>query len=301
MGSVFSAVGVVWLAATLAFFALRVLPGDAITAQLAQVGVPPEEIEARRAALGLTDPLPVQYGRYLLGLVRADLGTSLLSGLPVADLIGQQLGPTVTLAVSALAVAVAAGLTMGVVAAVNVPALSRVARFIISVALSTPIYWTGTLAIYLFSVQLALLPSSGAGRVSQLILPALVLGFHTAGAIARVMEASARETLGAEFVRTARAKGLPEWLILGRHVLRAALLPVVPVVALQAGFLLGGAVITEALFTRPGVGRVLLDATVRQDYPVVQGVVVVSAVMYATLNAAADIVQGVIDPRVRAS
>ena len=289
---------VIWLAATLAFVALRILPSDAITVQMIDSGASAAAIDAIRADLGLTDPLPAQYGRFLGGLLRGDLGVSLLSGQPVAELIAFNLGSTVTLALAALTVAVVMGVGLGLLAGVGgPPLLAGSARFVVNLALSTPIYWTGTLAIYLFTVQLALLPSGGGGRLSQLILPSSVLGFHTAGAIARVVAQEVRQLRQADFVRVARAKGLTERRILFVHVLRASAVPVLTVITLQAGFLLSGVVVTESLFVRPGLGRLLLDATLRQDYPVVQGVVILSATAYTLLNTLTDVAYGLLDPR----
>lgn len=290
---------VVWLAATLAFFALRVLPSDAIRVQMLGSGATQVQVDAMRAEQGLLDPLPVQYGRFLLGLLRGDLGVSLLSGQPVAELIGYNLMPTVTLAVSALAVALVLGLTLGLLAADLGPAwLSSLARLVVNLSLSTPVYWTGTLAIYVFTVELALLPSGGGGRLSQLIMPSAVLGFHSAGAIARVVAQEARQIRAADYVTVARSKGLSEPRILFGHILRAGIVPVLTVVALQAGFLLSGVVVTETLFVRPGLGRLLLDATMRQDYPIVQGVVVLASFVYTLLNTLADVAAGLLDPRV---
>lgn len=297
---IFSSLLIIWLAATLAFFALRVIPGDAIETQLIESGASASTIAERRAAAGLDAPLPAQYVDFLSGLWRGDLGVSLLDGRPVVQIILDQIEPTITLAISALAVAVSFGLVLGTFAALNVGwGISTVSRVLISLALSVPIYWTGTIAIFVFTVQLNLLPSAGAGRLSQLILPAGVLGFHTAGAIGQVIEASIRETLKMDFVRTAYAKGLRERAVMVRHVLRASLLPAVTVIAAQAGFLLGGVVITEALFNRPGIGSILLDATLLQNYPVVQGIVVWSAIVYALMNGLADLLYRLLDPRVR--
>lgn len=297
---IFSSLLIIWLAATLAFFALRVIPGDAIETQLIESGASASTIAERRAAAGLNAPLPAQYVDFLSGLWRGDLGVSLLDGRPVVQIILDQIEPTITLAISALAVAVSFGLALGTFAALNVGwGISTVSRVLISLALSVPIYWTGTIAIFVFTVQLNLLPSAGAGRLSQLILPAGVLGFHTAGAIGQVIEASIRETLKMDFVRTAYAKGLRERAVMVRHVLRASLLPAVTVIAAQAGFLLGGVVITEALFNRPGIGSILLDATLLQNYPVVQGIVVWSAIVYALMNGLADLLYRLLDPRVR--
>ena len=225
----------------------------------------------------------------------------MIDGQPVSDLILQHLPHTVTLAFSTLVAATGLGLLLGIMGALELQSpLSAGARALISLSLSTPIYWTGTMAIFIFSAQLGLLPSAGAGRLSQLVLPVAVLSFHTAGAIARVVQASVRDTMSAEFVQVARAKGLPERAVVWRHVLRASLLPVVTVIALQAGFLLSGTVITESLFVRPGIGRVLLDAILRQDYPVVQGVAIFTAFVYTAANTLADGLYRLLDPRVAA-
>lgn len=293
---------VLWLAVTLAFFALRILPGDALQTQLIQSGAGTATIAQRRAALGLDQPVLTQYGDFLVRLTRGDLGVSLLDGRPVSEIIAQQALPTITLALAALVIAVLLGAVLGITAAAARRRwLAQSARRILDLALSVPLYWSGTLAVFLFAVFLDWLPSSGAGDLRHLLLPAALLGFHTAGAIGQMVRSSVSQTLGADFVRYARAKGLPERLVIGRHVLRASLAPVISVVALQAGFLLSGVVITESLFVRPGLGRVLLDATLQQNYPVVQGIVIWSALVYALANGAADILIAVIDPRVKGS
>lgn len=289
----------VWLAATLAFLALRVLPGDAIETQLVFSGAGAEVLAERRAVLGLDAPLQVQYTQFIGGLLVGELGHSLQDGQSVMLKISQQIVPTATLALSALVFAVFLGIGLGIAVEIRVGwGVSWLARLVTDLALSTPIYWTGTLAIYLFTVWLGILPSAGAGTVNHLVLPVTVLGFHTAGAIARVTAANLREVLLASYVRTAYAKGLPGRAVLLRHILPSALPPVIAVIALQAGFLLSGTVITESLFVRPGIGRLLLDSVLRQDYPVVQGVVVFSAVVYVALSLAADVLYRLLDPRV---
>lgn len=295
---VISALATIWLAATLAFFALRVLPGDAITSQLTESGISPQIIEARRASLGLDDPLLVQYARYLVGLLRGDLGVSLLDGRPVTEIVAQQFPPTLALAVTALMISAVGGIALGIVSALqyqNAPlaVIAPIARLLLDLSLSMPLYWTGTLAIY----AVTLLALQGLST-SSLILPAIVLGFSAAGAVGQVVRSSVSATLSQDFVRTARGKGLSETRVVVYHVLRAGLLPVVAVIALQGGFLLGGVVITESLFVRSGIGRVLLNATMQQDYPVVQGIVVLSAVAYILLNTAADALYRLLDPRV---
>lgn len=293
------ALAVVWLAASLSFVALRWAPGDALDATMARVGASAAQIDAQRAALGFDDPLLIQYGRYWLDMVRGRWGVSLVTGQPVLELIAQNARSTLTLALAALGVALALGVTLGVMDGLGRPAALRwVAGGLAALALATPIYWTSTLAIYIFTVALNLFPGVGGGGPRAVILPALVLGFHTAGSIARVTAASVRDAARGDFVRTARAKGLPEHDVLD-HILRVGLLPVVSVVALQAGFLLGGTVITEMIFVRRGLGQVLLAAVTNRDYPVVQGLVVLAALVYTTLNAGADALYHRLDPRTR--
>jgi ABC-type dipeptide/oligopeptide/nickel transport system permease component len=289
---------VAWLALTLAFIALRWMPGDAVDATLALSGAPPEDIAARREALGFNDPIGRQYLVYLGGLAQGDLGASLVSGQGVAEMIGQNLGPTAALASGALLVGVTLGVVLGILAGVVPWRIGRyTADFISSLALSTPVYWTATLAIYLFTTRWSLLPGVGGEGPRHLILPACVLGFHMAGSIARVTASSLHDTAAQDFVRTARAKGLPVLDVLD-HRLRVGLLPVIAVIALQGGFLLGGTVITETIFVRRGLGGVMLTAINNRDYPVIQGLVMLAALVYSLINALADILYGLIDPRV---
>ncbi len=289
-----------WLAVTIAFVALRIIPGDAIAARLAQAGATPTQIQARRAALGLDQPLIVQYAQTLGGLLRGDLGRSLVTGRTVGEIMGEQFGATMILAAGALVVAIIFGIGLGILSAVSQFRLLRhTAGFIVALLMSAPVYWSGTLAIYLFSVGLRLLPATGSGDWTHLILPWLALGLSIAGSIARVTAANLRDVRGADFIRTARSKGLYERQVVIRHMLRASLGPIVTVIALQTGFLLGGTVITEMLFVRQGIGQVLLSAIEDKDYPVVQGIVVLSAIIYSITNTAADLLVALLDPRVR--
>jgi ABC-type dipeptide/oligopeptide/nickel transport system permease component len=291
-----SIVSLVLIVATLSFFVLRVAPGDAVSAQLEQSGASQEDIESVRRQLGLSDPLGKQYIRFITGLMRGDLGYSLVNGQSVSKLIGDRLQSTVILAFTAITFATIVGVSFGTLAAFENIA-SRMARAVVDLSISAPIYWTGTLAIVIFSAQLGWLPSTGTGRIDALILPVFVLGFHAMGGIARVLQANVREARSAQFIQTARSKGLPEWLIIRRHILRVALPPVITVIALQAGFLMSGTVITESIFVRPGIGRLLLDSVLLQDYPVVQGIIILSALVYAALNMLADHISQMVDPR----
>ncbi len=293
-----AALVVVWLALTLAFVTLRMLPGDAVDDTMARSGASSAEIAARREELGLNETIVQQYVTYLAKLVRGDWGESLTSGQPVTELIAQNLPSTIVLSGLALLVGVSLGLLFGLAAGLSpIRLVPYGAQAISSLALSTPVYWTSTLVIYFFTVEWDVLPGVGGQGPRALILPAAVLGFHTAGSIAQVTANSLRETAAQDFVRTARAKGLPELDVMD-HMLRVALLPVIAVIALQLGFLLGGTVITETIFVRRGIGRVLLTAISSRDYPVIQGIVVLAAMTYSTIHAAADVLMGVLDPRV---
>lgn len=290
---------ILWATVTLAFFALHILPGDAIASQMLAGGAPAAEIAARREALGLDQPLLLQYGQYLTGLVTGNLGRSYISLQPVAMLIASQLPATVALATASLLVAIVLGLGMGCIEALYYPRLpGQIAHILSLLALSTPIYWTGTLAIFVFSSQWNLLPATGSHSLAQLILPSGVLGYHVAGSIARVTRTSVRKTLEADYIRTAYAKGIRTSTIFFFHVLRPAFPPVLSIIALQIGFLLGGTVITEMLFVRQGIGQLLQHAVLDQDYPVVLGIVTLSALVYSLVSTLADIIHGLIDPRI---
>jgi peptide/nickel transport system permease protein len=287
---VFAAVGTVWLAVTLAFIALQVVPGDAVLESLSTSGVSPQIIEERRQALGLDRPVVEQYGRYLLGIVRGDLGASLQDGRPVAEVIAQQAPYTMALALAASAVTVGFGVPLGLLAAGRHPS-AWLSRLVLGLLISVPVLWTGTL---LLSASGATYGTDGPGG---LWLPALVLGLSGAGALGLVAEGTIEDTRAQPFVTTARAKGLRERRIFGVHVLRASAGPILVAFVLQSGFLLGGVVVTETIFNRPGLGRLLVNAALRQDTPLVLGLVIWSAVLYAALLLVAEGAARLLDPR----
>ena len=289
---------VLWLAATLAFVALQMAPGDPAQALLAASGATADQIAERRAQLGLDDHPIAQYARYLADLARGDLGESWLHGRPASKMLLEQLGPTVELSVAATVTGALMGLTLGIAAAVRRSTwIDSVATVVSAIGLSTPVYWSGMLAITLFSVRLGWLPATGDGRLDQLVLPALVVGFAISGPIARLVRVRVIELMEEPFVVAARARGLPGWRVILVHVLRPALAPALTVVALQAGFLLGGAVVTETVFARRGLGTLALEAIVWRDMPVVRAVVVTAAVAYVVANLLADAARMWLDPR----
>ncbi len=279
---------------------MQLTPGDPAQALLAASGATPEEIAERRAQLGLDDPLPVQYARYLLHLLRGDLGNSWLYGRSVGRMILEQFPPTLELASASMAVGVTVGLGLGILAAVRRSTwLDTAATAMMVLGLSTPTYWSGLLAIHLFSLQLGWLPATGEGDLRHLALPALVLGLALSGSIARLVRARVVEVMEEPFVLAARARGLPPRRVIFVHVLRSALAPALTVVALQFGFLLGGTVVTESVFARRGLGKLAVEAIVWQDLPVMRGVIVVGALVYVLVNLAADLAQAWLDPRLR--
>jgi peptide/nickel transport system permease protein len=286
--------------ATLVFVVLRLLPGDPAEVMLSEAGGSAAAIAELRGELGLDDPLLLQYGRYLLNLLRGDLGTSLFSRRPVLRLIAEQLPSTLELALAAMLVALLVGIGLGVAAAVKQGTWwDRLAMALSIAGVSLPIFWTALLLIWLLSLRLGWLPATGSGGPAHLVMPALVLGFASAGAIARLVRASLLEVFYQECVNTARAKGLSEGLILLRHTARNALIPVITIAGLQFGFLLGGAVVTETIFARPGIGRLLVNAILWKDLPLVQGIALLAALSYTLVNLAVDLAYGILDPRIR--
>ncbi len=297
---VLEAIFVLWVAVTLAFVALQLTPGDPAQALLAASGATPEEISQRRAQLGLDDPPLLQYTRYLWDLAQGDLGQSWLHGRSVGRMILEQLPPTAELAMAATMVGVTLGGALGVLAAVYrstwVETLATTAAV---VGFSTPIYWSGLLAVLLFSLGLHWLPATGEGDLHHLVLPALVVGFALSGSITRLVRARMIEVLQAPFILAARARGLTPWRVIFVHALRVAAGPALTVTALQFGFLLSGAVVTESVFARRGLGRLAVQAILWRDLPVVRGVMLVSALAYVLANLMADLAQAWLDPRLR--
>jgi ABC-type dipeptide/oligopeptide/nickel transport system permease component len=292
-------------ALVLVFFMLRVLPGDPATAMLG-TNATPQAVEDLRAQLGLDRPLPLQFLDYLVGLAHLDLGRSLALRAPVSTLIGQALLPTLLLTVGGSVVSVLVGVPLGVVAALRratwIDYLASVGALL---GISVPVFVWGLLLLLAFTLQWPLLPSSGAGATPldaarALVLPSIATGFFQVGLVARITRSSLLSVLAQDYIRTARAKGLRRLTVLSRHGLRNALIPVLTVIGLNIGTLLGGAVVAETVFTRPGLGRLVLDAINARDYPVIQGVMIVAVVLTVLLNLFTDLLYRVADPRVRA-
>jgi peptide/nickel transport system permease protein len=286
---------------TAVFLILHLVPGDPIDVMLGEAAAPTDRA-ALRAALHLDDPLPVQYGRYLAGVCRGDLGESIRDHRAVARLIIERLPATLELLAGGLLVALCIALPTGIAAALRAGRRLDVAlRWLAVGGVAIPNFWLGPLLILLFAIGLGWLPVSGRGDLSHLVLPSVTLGTGMAGILMRMTRSGWLEALGEDHVRTARAKGVTESAVILKHTGRNATLPLLTVIGLQTGALLGGAVITETIFAWPGIGRLTLTAIQSRDYPVVQGCVLFIATGYVLVNLAVDLLYGVLDPRVRVS
>ena len=298
---------VMGVVALFVFALLRVTPGDP-AAIIAGDYASPQDIARIRAALGLDRPLLVQIGIWLGQLLHGDLGTSIFSGLPVTTLIRQRLEPTVALTILAMLLAVGAALPLGVLAAWKQG--SWVDRVVMGMAVSgfsMPVFWLGFLLVYVFAISFAWLPVQGYQPLASglwpflrhLILPALTLSVIYMALVARMTRASMLEVLSEDYIRTAFAKGLPPGRVLVRHALKNASLPVVTIIGIGFALLIGGAVVTESVFALPGLGRLTVDAIVRRDYPVIQGVLLIVSGVYVLINLVIDMLYVFLDPRIR--
>lgn len=259
-----------------------------------------ENLAQIRAALGLDAPLHVQFVRFMAGILRADFGTSFTFGRPALPLVLERMPATLLLTMTALGLSVPTGMLLGMVSAVRRNTVyDNVATTLAVLGRAVPNFWLSIMLIVVFGATLKWLPPSGYGTAAHLIMPAVALGASLAAMVARLTRSSLLEVMRHDYVRTARAKGLPENRVLNRHVLRNALIPITTVVGLQAGHLLGGAIITETIFAWPGVGRLLTQSIYSYDYPVVQTSVFIIAVTFVFLNLAIDLLYALIDPRIR--
>jgi peptide/nickel transport system permease protein/oligopeptide transport system permease protein len=259
-----------------------------------------QDVERIREQLGLNKPLYIQFIDYMSSILRGDFGVSLKYGTPVIKEIMARLPYTIVLAIAAEAIAVSISLPLGVLSALN--PRSRLSYMISTLSLvgaSVPIFWIGLIFIYIFAVNLRLLPSSGADSPRHLILPAVTLALLLIGNLTRITRASVMDVLGSNHVITAVAKGLAPRIILIRHVLRNAFIPIITIIGIQTGALLGGAVVTETVFAWPGIGSLLVDSLFYRDYPLAQGIILFIVFVFITINILIDILYAYIDPRIR--
>lgn len=294
----------------LTFLFIRLIPGDAIAARLGtSTALTPDQLASLRSYFGLDRPLPVQYWDWISSLAHGDAGYSIRTGRPVFVEIAERLPATLELAAVAAIIAVAIGIPLGLISALRPRTrLDVIVRIGGLIGLSLPSFWLGTLIIVLFSLYLRWLPNTGGyvdflhdpvSNLRLLIFPAITLGLGLAAATMRMTRSAMIDVLGADYVRTASAKGLRHSVVIRRHVLKNGLVVVVTLLGVQVGQLLGGAVVVEEVFAIPGIGRMLLTAIVQRDYALVQGAVLVIAVLFVVVNIAVDLLYGYLDPRIR--
>ena len=296
-------VPVLLLISVIIFSLMHVLPGDPAMLILsgAEGGAAgPERLAELRAQMGLDDPLPVQYFRFLGGALTGDFGESIRFRVPVSELLADRFASTMTLAFAGLCWSILIGVPLGMAAAVRQNGwIDATAMSLSYLGAAMPVYWLGLLFILFFSFDLRWFPPAGGGSIRHLVLPSLTLGLISAGIVARLVRSSMIETLEEDYIRTGRAKGLGEAVLLWRHGLKNALIPVVTMLGLQFGGMLAGAVVTETVFSRPGLGRLVVDAILAKDYPLVQGCVLFLAVIYLFVNLFVDVLYAWLDPRIR--
>jgi peptide/nickel transport system permease protein len=286
---------------TLVFTMIHLLPGDPVTAMLSESSATSAEaVEQTRRELGLDDPILVQYGRYLRQALQGDLGRSIQTHRPVTEMIFDVLPSTLRLTFAAMGTAIVLGITLGTIAAIRQNSwLDSISMVIALLGVSTPIFWLGLVLLYVFAIRLDWVPVTGEGGWRRMILPALTLGIGAAAIIARLVRASLLEVMRQDFITTARAKGLTAQRTIIVHGLRNALIPVVTIIGLQFGALISGAVITETVFARQGIGQLAVNAIKRRDFPLVQGTVLVAACGYLLVNLLVDISYAWLDPRIK--
>jgi ABC-type dipeptide/oligopeptide/nickel transport system permease component len=285
---------------TVVFGAMRLVPGDPVLLMLQGTPVSDAAMQAARAQLGLDRPLAVQYVRFLADAARGDLGDSFRSRQPVTQLIAAEFPYTLQLAVGGFVIGLLLGGMLGTIAGVWPNGwIDTVCMTLALAGLSLPSFWIGMLLIQIFATQLGWVPVLGTG-FDALILPSISLGLFIAGGLARLARNSLIEVMAQDYIRTAHAKGLSGLRVVAKHAMRNAVIPPLTLLGIQFALLIGGAVVTESVFARPGIGRLLVQAVLEKDFPVVQGVVLLTTAAYVLINLLIDIAYGIIDPRVQA-
>jgi ABC-type dipeptide/oligopeptide/nickel transport system permease component len=285
---------------TVVFGAMRLAPGDPVLLMLQGTPISDAAMDAARAKLGLDRPFAVQYVSFLANAARGDLGDSFRSRQPVATLIAAELPYTLQLAIGGFVIGLLLGSTLGVVAGVWPNGwIDTGCMTLALVGLSLPSFWIGMLLIQIFATQLGWVPVLGSG-FDALILPSITLGLFIAGGLARLVRNNIIEVMAQDYIRTAYAKGLTAVRVVAKHAMRNAVIPPLTLLGIQFALLIGGAVVTETVFARPGIGRLLVQAVLEKDFPVVQGVVVLTTAAYVLINLLIDVAYGIIDPRVQA-
>ena len=296
---VIAALVTVWVTTIAVTLLIHAVPGDPVRIMYAKFQSTPEQIEAVRTALGLDQPIYIQYAMYMGRLAEGDLGRSIVGNQPVLDILLTRFPPTLILATTSLFIAVLIGLSLGFLAAYKRGTVIDVGAMILAVlGVSMPHFWLGLLLLFLFALELGWLPVAGSD-LRSMILPALTLGIANAAVLARLTRSAMIDIFDQDFVRTARAKGLPKTVVLYRHALRAGLVPIVSMMGLQFAYMMGGAIVVENVFAWNGVGRLAIEAVFARDYPLIQGFILFFATVVVLVSLLIDLLYAVLDPRIR--
>ena len=300
---IFQVIPVLLIVSIIVFSVMHLLPGDPTLLMLAGAeggSIPQERLDELRIIMGLDKPLYEQYYKFISNAISGDLGTSIRLRTPVTEILLQKFPYTIKLSLLGLMIAIFLGVVIGLVAALFKDTwLDHFSMTFSLIGVSMPIYWLGLLLILIFSINLNIFPSSGATGWKSIVLPALTLGFVSAGLISRLLRSSLLEVLNEDYIRTAKGKGLTDKIILIKHALKNAMIPVITILGLQFGNMLAGAVVTETVFSRPGLGRLVVNGILWKDYPLVQGTVLFIAFIYVFVNLFVDISYYWFDPRIK--
>ncbi len=296
---IFGVIPVILFTWSLVFVVLQIIPGDPVNLMLAGVPASEEVRQRERVRLGLDKPVVERYVTFVVRAVQGDLGESFRSRRPVTTMIAEQMGSTIELALGGLLVGLVMGIILGILAGIRPNSwIDSTCMALALVGVSLPSFWIGMVLIYVFGTILMWVPITGRG-LDALILPSITVGLFIAGGFARLVRSSIIEAMGQDYIRTARAKGLPPVKVVLKHALRNAMIPPVTLLGLQFALLIGGAVVTENVFARPGLGTMLVDAVLTKDMPLVQALIVYKTAAYVIINVIIDLIYGLIDPRVR--
>lgn len=281
------------------FFLVRLIPGDPVSAMIGP-GIPPDNIEFERERLGLNDPIIVQYGRFLANLFKGDLGKSIVTKRPVLYEIGHRLPTTLILAVGGTVISTLLGVLLGIIAAIkHNKFLDNFIMFMSLITVSMPSFFLALLMILIFTISLGWLPSMGLQTPASYIMPLLTLGSTGLGFMARTTRSAMLDVIRRDYIRTSRARGIPEKVVIYSHAFKNALIPIITAIGLRFGGLLAGAALTETVFSIPGMGKFLVDSVSKRDYPSVQGAILILAAVFILVNTLVDLIYAAVDPRIR--
>ena len=297
----FSALVTIWVTTVIVTMLIHAVPGDPVRIMYAQWQASPEQLEAVRQNLGLDKPVYVQYWMFLKRVSKGDLGRSIQGDQPVASILATRFPPTLLLATASLFIATSLGLSLGFIAAYKRGSIVDIGAMVAAIiGVSIPHFWLGLMLLFTFSLKLGWLPVAGSD-LRTLVLPALTLGLANAAILARLTRSAMIDIFDQDFVRTARAKGLPRSVVLYRHALRAGLVPIVSMMGLQFAYMMGGAIVVENVFAWNGIGRLAIEAVFARDYPVIQGFILVFATVVVLVSVVIDMLYAWLDPRIRYS